>query len=752
MPSISAALLRHILAFASAFILQAAPALGQPADSPPLPAPLPAPPQPPAEEADGQAVRISEMTVVGTREKETAGSAHTLKSAELERQDHDDPHQVLKQVPGVYSRGEDGFGLRPNIGIRGVSPDRSKKVTLMEDGVLFAPAPYSAPAAYYFPLITRMESVKVIKGPGAVSFGPQTVGGAVDLVTRRVPVRTEAGIDLGFGQFGYFKQHAHGGTSSRRLGIVADLINLQSSGWKELDGGGDTGFRRQEGMLKLRYVPVPGARIHNEVELKLGYGREDSDETYLGLSDDDFRANPRRRYAASRLDHMQWWRTQVALRHVLDFGGGRNLTTTVYRHDLDRRWNKVNRLDVGEISDVLRAPPGLQTRLGLGREALKLSPDAAGVKIFIGPNHRDFISQGVQTVGSWRIDGATLDHRLEAGARLHYDRIDRKHTEDAYSPVAGNLELTADPTRTTANNREQSKALALHLLDAVSFRALTLTPGMRFELIRNRFRDRLTAEPARQKWQKVLIPGIGAYYALHPAVGVLAGVYRGFSPATPEERAEVSPETSWNYEAGVRAAGSLGRAELIGFFNDYQNLVGTCGLGGCAEAQLDNQFNAGRARIWGFELFGQQSWRPWAGISLPATLSYTFTRTRFGSSFSSGLIEFGNVQEGFELAYVPRHQAALSLAAETARIGLDATLSYVSQMRERAGRGPMEPGWATDASLVAEVGARAYLLASTHLYVHVRNVTGAEDIAARRPFGARPISPRWIQLGLKSRY
>jgi Fe(3+) dicitrate transport protein len=652
----------------------------------------------------------------------------------------------------AYSRGEDGFGLRPNIGIRGVSPDRSKKITLMEDGVLFAPAPYSAPAAYYFPLITRMESVRVIKGPGAVSFGPQTVGGAIDLVTRRVPVRTEGGIDLGFGQYRSLKQHGYFGAASRRLGLLGEVVNLGSNGWKELDGGGDTGFSRQEAMLKLRYIPIPGARIHNELELKLGFSREDSHETYLGLSDEDFRANPLRRYAASKLDHMEWWRTQLALRHVLDLGGGRSLTTTIYRHDLDRRWNKVNRTSVGEIADVLRAPPGVGSRLALGREALKLAPEASDVQIFIGPNHRDFISQGVQTVGSWQIAGGSVSHRIEAGARLHYDRIDRVHTEDAFVPAGGNLERVPNSTLLTADNREQSNALALHALDALTFRALTLTPGLRFELIRNRFHDRRTADPAAVKWQKILIPGLGGYYALHPALGVLAGIYRGFSPAAPDEDAEVTPETSWNYEVGVRAAGSRGRAEVIGFLNDYQNLSGTCGIGGCAPGQLDRQFNAGRARIWGFEVFGQQAWRPRPGVNLPATLSYTFTRTRFGSTFTSGLVEFGNVQEGYELAYVPRHQAALTVAAETRWVGLDAAASYVSEMRERAGRGPMEAGWATDASAVLEAGARAYLHASTHLYLHVRNLTNAADIASRRPFGARPISPRFIQVGIKARY
>ena len=77
--------------------------------------------------------------------------------------------QVLARVPGVYSRAEDGYGLRPNIGLRGANSDRSSKVVLMEDGVPLAPAPYAAPAAYYFPMTQRMVGIEVYKGRGTLN-------------------------------------------------------------------------------------------------------------------------------------------------------------------------------------------------------------------------------------------------------------------------------------------------------------------------------------------------------------------------------------------------------------------------------------------------------------------------------------------------------------------------------------------------------------------------------------------------------
>ena len=87
-----------------------------------------------------------EVVVLVERIRRAPGSVHVIGEEALERYKYDDPHATLQLVPGVYVRQEDGFGLRPNIGIRGAISDRSSKLALMEDGVPFGPAPYSAPS------------------------------------------------------------------------------------------------------------------------------------------------------------------------------------------------------------------------------------------------------------------------------------------------------------------------------------------------------------------------------------------------------------------------------------------------------------------------------------------------------------------------------------------------------------------------------------------------------------------------------
>ena len=132
---------------------------------------------------------LEEVTIIGSREaaQSLPGSGAVVDFEQIQIESANDINQLLKTVPGIYILEEDGYGLRPNIGIRGATSERSSKVTLMEDGVLIAPAPYSNPAAYYFPTTLRMHTIEVLKGAPLLRYGPQTTGGVVTIVSTPIP-------------------------------------------------------------------------------------------------------------------------------------------------------------------------------------------------------------------------------------------------------------------------------------------------------------------------------------------------------------------------------------------------------------------------------------------------------------------------------------------------------------------------------------------------------------------------------------
>ncbi|RKH36698.1 TonB-dependent receptor family protein [Corallococcus sicarius] len=730
----------------------AAPAEPLQASTPPEPGTEPAAPvasdAPVAETAPADSRRF-ESVVVGTSEAKTSGSIHILKPEKLQRYELDDPQAILQSVPGVYGRGEDGFGLRPNLGLRGVNPDRSKKVTLLEDGILFGPAPYSAPAAYYFPLMTRMQSVRVLKGPSSVQQGPQTVGGSVDLITRDIPAQESFGLDLAGGQYGYGKAHGSFGASTERAGFLVEGIHLRSSGFKELDGSdASTGFHRNEWMAKARYRLVPDGELRQTLQLKLGYSDEGSNETYLGLSDADFAANPLRRYKASQFDHMQWHRTQAVLSHVLE---GRDLavTTSLYRHDLDRAWRKVNGFRGTSISDVLADPTSARNAIYYGVLTGELDSSTPGETILIGPNHRVFVSQGLQSIARWTTTTGPLSHNAEFGVRYHYDSITRRHTQDGFLMVGGELVAEGGETQLTADNKDSTHALALHATDAIAWGPLVVTPGVRLEVIRSTSTDRL-AGTTDQGSLEALMPGVGVYGALTPTLGLFAGTYRGFSPPAPGQPQAVSAEKSLNSEAGARWSRRGERFEVVGFFNDYSNLTDVCTFSnGCLDDNLDRQVDAGEAHIYGLEAFAEKTFRPGGGITFPLTVAYTFTRTKLLEDFRSSDPQFGNVTAGDELPYVPRHQLFASLGVEGARWGAFISTTYLSSMREEAGQGEIPEGLKTGALLTFDVNASWNVTRWGQLYVSGRNLLDEAVIVGRRPYGARPNAPRTLLGGLK---
>ncbi|MET0283671.1 MAG: TonB-dependent receptor, partial [Polyangiales bacterium] len=723
-----------------------------PASSPAGVEPIAAPPSAPPE--------TIEVVVVGTPIARLAGSAHVITDKQLQRFEYDDPTVALLNTPGLYVRTEDGMGLRPNIALRGVNPDRSKKVTLLEDGVLFGPAPYSAPAGYYFPLLTRMTKIKIIKGPGAIGYGPQTVAGTIDFTTRDIPDDTSAYADVAVGQYGYGKAHAWGGINTGKFGVLLEAVRLQNNGFKELvDSRGreaDTGFIRDEWMAKFSYTHH-GEDIDNQLKLKLTFSDETSNESYLGLSDADFKQSPNRRYTASQLDRMHNYRVAAVLTHTLK-SRKRNLTlvTNVYRHDLQRTWRKVNGFADANLFEVLNNPSVGRNPTYLGILRGQQASANASQAILIGPNQRSFISQGVESRLNWAGKTGPVTHRVEAGVRYHNDYIDRHHSQSAFLVDGDALTPVNAYPQTTAFNKESTHAVALHANYAVSWKELTITPGLRTELIASKSKDRLALSELTA-FNAVVLPGVGVYQGIYGGLGILGGVYQGFSPPPPGS-AKAKPEKSINYEAGARFTDRLLRAETVFFYNDYKNLTDICTeSSGCTGADPDTggmlnaQYSAGAARTYGLEVLLEHElpinvWR------VPIGVAYTWTKSYFEESFMSQDPIFGNVQKGDEMPYVPRHQTRITAGVEHPRGSFNANFTYVSREREVPGRGSLNDTIATDATTLVDIAASAKVWGPLSVYANIFNLFDSQYIVARRPFGARPNAPRWLHAGIKATY
>lgn len=700
---------------------------------------------------DEEPADLGTTTVTGDarQRRRLAGSAHVVDEAALERAEYDDMHRVLKQVPGVYVRDEEGFGLRPNIGLRGASSDRSAKVTLMEDGVLFGPAPYSAPAAYYFPLTTRMTAVEVFKGPAAIKAGPHTVGGALNLRTRRIPYGLAGGVDVAGGAYQSGKLHAHVGYGIENVGVLIEGVHLQSDGFKRLDGGGPTGFQRNDVMAKARVSTDADATFFHGLELKVGWQDEVSNETYLGLTEADFERDPNRRYIASANDKMQWTRIQGVGTYSFRFDA-LSVDVTGYRHNFDRTWKRLNGFAQGpDLFTLLANPDGGQNAVYMSVLRGEQDSESIGQTLLVARNERSFFSQGVQARATYGFGLFGVRQDFELGARVHQDQIERHHTEQGFLVRQGTLVPDGGRARTTARNRATTQAGAVYVLDEIDVLGLVyLTPGLRLELVDTDFVELETGERI-DGTQFLWMPGVGASTTLFDAATLFAGVYKGGSPSAPGQGPEVLPEESLNIEVGTRLFLERSSFEAIGFLSHYTNLTGSCTFStGCLDDDLGQQFNAGQVLVGGLELTASHRVEH-RGLSLGADLAYTYTKTRFLTAFSSSNPQWGDVEEGDELPYVPEHQASLVLVGGVGDLEVAWSFAGTSPMRDVAGTGPIAKGTGTDPQVFVDARMNYALWSGAKVYFTVDNLTGSQGVAARRPFGARPPKPFAFMLGFK---
>ncbi len=706
-------------------------------------------------------IDIERIQVVGEHAERAKipGAATRLNDEDLEVFKYQDILRTLRLVPGVNIQEEDGFGLRPNIGLRGSGVDRSAKITLMEDGVLIAPAPYAAPAAYYFPTVARMQAVEVRKGSAAVKFGPRSVGGAINLVSRSIPDEFSGFADARIGEDNLFSTHGSIGASGENVGGMVEFFSSSSDGFKALPGGENTGFEIEDYLGKFRIKTDEDAEIQQSLTIKLSKTDNDSDETYLGLTDSDFEADAYQRYAASALDHMDTNHEQIQLTHQIKIGDV-EIVTTAYKNSFERDWFKFNDLRATTASCnstsgafVLANEDICATELAW----LKGEEDSPEGAIRIRHNARAYEAKGIQSLVAFPFTTGSAEHDLEFSVRYHEDSEDRLQNDETFTMTSGELVFSTETALGSAGNRlVEAEAWAFFAQDTITLGKWTIVPGIRFESIHLNRTDWAATDPNRAGTATIrpetkvdaVVPGVGVSYALNDNLTLTGGVFKGFNPPG-AGNADTREEKSLNIEAGAIYDKNGFYIEGIAFFSDYSNIHGDCtaASGQPGDCEIGDQFNGGKARIFGLEAMAGYTVMLDGGWNLPVNANYTFTDAEFRTSFDDEF--WGGVVRGDAFPYLSRHQFTVSAGLQNEVFSATFQVNYVSAARTEAGSGNIPEASRVDGRIVADLAAHYRLTENLELFASVDNLFDETYSVARRPMGLRPGKPRTIIGGAK---
>ena len=693
---------------------------------------------------------VESVTIIGTKDdvKDLPGSGAVILNDDLQKAMDTDIQKILTAVPGIYMRTEEGYGLRPNISIRGTAIERSGKVTIMEDGVLVAPSPYTSSAAYYFPTTGRIHSVEVLKGPAVVSQGPQTIGGAINLISTPIPEVNSGKFVQEIGENAMARTHAYYGASQGNFGALVEVHEHSSDGFDSIANvGGDTGFDKSDFMIKARYSSGNHTVTFKRVDLE-----EDSNQSYVGLSQASFMANPRMRYGATAYDKMMNDGEQTSLTYVGDFDNF-DVVFTSWQNDYHRDWFKVsdfnNDKEHGEQDDINEL---ISDANNGSANAQAILDGQLPVEIEYKHNNRYYTNEGYQFTVSTEIGvhALTVGYRdmEDSESRIQAHEYADQAADGSLSALYGYVGLSG------SNNRlRESSATSYYLEDTMDFGKLALTVGFRSEEYDQRHRR--WGEGAGPNLTGVRITSVrdtfaendhntssfGATYELSETTTLVAGFHEGMTPMFGAD-----PEEADNMELGVRYSEGTTNIEAFYFASDYSRLAAECTLvsGASCDADESAVFSGGEAEVSGLEFSGSWMLQGDNGVVYPISVNYTSTDATFKNSSSSDY--FGTVAAGDDLPYIPDSQSSivvgfindngLSGNARLVNVGSSCSLAACGTYNE------------IEAHSYLDLSLRKALNDSMSVYLILENTLDSEDLISRAPSeGARSQKPRIMKVG-----
>ena len=685
-----------------------------------------------------------EISVVGARLvgseemlRRIPGSVDVLTSDMLESSHVFTTSEAMRKVPGLQVRDEEGLGLRPNIGIRGLNPTRSTKVLLLEDGVPTTYAPYGDNSSYYHPPIERFSRIEVLKGAGQIAYGPVTVGGVVNYITPDPPARRSTVVALEAGNRDFVRGHVGFGGTWGGTGLLFDAMRKQADGSRE---------NQHSDLNDLNVKWLQQLSPRQNLSVKGNYYGELSQLGYSGLRDDEYRANPRGN--AFRNDQFNGDRGGTSATYRALVGDNIAFTTMGYAQVFRRHWWRQSSNSAQRPNDASDPACGGMANLNTtcGNEGRLRRYYLFGVEPRMRMSHRTF----------------GIGQETDAGFRFHFEDQDRRQ-ENGATPHARSGVLAEDNHRTAA-------ALSSFVQQRFFVDRWTITPGLRVEHIRYARTNRMAKAGAGVSGETSLtevIPGVGVAYAPTAQSTLFAGLHRGFSPPRVEDVinnntggvVELDPERSWNLEAGARTLLAKGlRVDATFFQMDYENQIVQASLAGGVGATLTN---GGETLHRGVEIGGA-----FDSATFTAGVHDVYTRVAFtwipvarftGTRFSGVSGHTTTNVSGNRLPYAAETLATLTLGYRHAA-GLDLQVE-AQQMGDQFGDDLNTVAGSPDGqrglipALTLWNAAATWRLKNAHssLFVAVKNLANRTAIIDRAR-GILPTHPRLVQVGMSVRF
>ncbi|MDO4878998.1 MAG: TonB-dependent receptor [Neisseria sp.] len=228
-----------------------------------------------ADAAEEQSFELGRVTVVSKRTRSTDAGERTVTADDMRRSNSRNIAQALQTQAGVNI---DFSGARNETGLR-VRGFDARQVPLFLDGIPQY-VPYDGSVDFARFLTPGLSEIRVAKSGASLMYGFNTMGGAVNLVTRKPSKPFEGDVAAG-------ADHASGRSLSANLGANNGLFYIQG-GFAYADADR---FRLPHGFHDPKANPTDTGRYRENAaqtdrhySLKLGFTPNDRDEYALGYS------------------------------------------------------------------------------------------------------------------------------------------------------------------------------------------------------------------------------------------------------------------------------------------------------------------------------------------------------------------------------------------------------------------------------------------------------------------------------------